>query len=138
MGNDIGLSAFQRAAIRRLGDDQVLADPGGLGAYRANVGAFRREVPLVVHPRTTEEVVEIVSLANAHRVPLAPVSTGRNWGLGSRLPAADGCVVVDLRQMRRIRAVDAEFGYAVVEPGVTQGHRRDGIRPGDQPGRQHP
>lgn len=125
MGSESRLFSFQLEAVQLLGEPQVMADSDGLRGYRANVGTFRREVPLVVYPRTTDEVVALVGLANTHGVPLSPISTGRNWGLGSRLPAADGCVVVDLGRMRKIRTVDGMFGYAVVEPGVTQGQLAD-------------
>ncbi len=125
MSSDTGLIAFQRAVVHLLGDGGVMTDPEKLRIYRTNVGGFTRDVPLVVYPRTTEEVVAIVGFANAHGVPLSPISTGRNWGLGSRLPATDGCVPVDLGRMNKIRAVDRVFGYAVVEPGVTQGQLAD-------------
>ena len=49
-----------------------------------------------------------------------PLGTGKNWGLGSRLPVVDGCILVDLSQLDRIVEVSDAFGYAILEPGVTQ------------------
>ena len=61
-----------------------------------------------------------MALANVHRVPLHPVSTGWNLGLGARAPVFDGQVVVDLgRRMNRILEIDETLGYCVIEPGVT-------------------
>jgi len=54
------------------------------------------------------------------RVPLYPISTGCNWGLGSKLPVRDGAALVDLSRMDRIHEVNETHGYAVIEPGVTQ------------------
>jgi 4-cresol dehydrogenase (hydroxylating) len=54
------------------------------------------------------------------RLPVWPVSTGRNWGLGSRIPPSDGDSVVHLSLLARIRTLDTDNGIAVVEPGVTQ------------------
>ncbi len=62
----------------------------------------------------------IVQLANDQDVPLFPVSTGWNLGLGARAPIHDGQVIVDLgRRMDRIVEINETLGYCVVEPGVT-------------------
>ncbi|MGD1224032.1 FAD-binding oxidoreductase [Streptomyces krungchingensis] len=80
----------------------------------------------VLRPRTPDEVAGLVRDAAAHaaagsRTPLHTVSTGRNWGLGSGSPVQDGATVLDLSGLDRVRALDTARGYAVVEPGVTQG-----------------
>lgn len=99
----------------------ILSDPAEIARrYRRNVSALQREVPLVLRPTTEEQVQAIVTRANERRIPLYPISTGRNWGLGSKLPVVDGCVVLDLGGMSRIVSVDDTFGYAIIEPGVTQ------------------
>ena len=35
--------------------------------------------------------LHMVAIAIEHRIPLYPFSTGKNWGLGSKLPVVDGC-----------------------------------------------
>ncbi|MEV0620936.1 FAD-binding protein [Nonomuraea sp. NPDC050404] len=88
---------------------------------RANVGMFRtRRLLGTLCPRDVEQVREIVASA-VPGVSLYPLSTGHNWGLGSREPVHDGAVVLDLRRLNRVRLLDLEAGAAVVEPGVTQG-----------------
>ena len=52
-------------------------------------------------------------------MPLYPVSRGRNWGLGSRVPTANGCAVLDLGRMDAITAFDDKMGTITLEPGVT-------------------
>ena len=103
-----------------LGSAYVIADEAGLAAYAKNVSGLTRRIPAVLHPESTDEVRDLVEIANRHRVPLYPISCGRNWGLGSRLPVADRCAVVDLGRMNRIHEVSVDGGYAVIEPGVTQ------------------
>lgn len=99
----------------------VLADPEVIDRkYRRNVTALQRSVPLVLRPRDEGEVRRIVATANDQRIPLYPFSTGLNWGLGSKLPVVDGCVLVDLSRMDRIVEVSEAFAYAILEPGVTQ------------------
>ncbi|MDP4506895.1 FAD-binding oxidoreductase [Nonomuraea turcica] len=71
-------------------------------------------------PRTLDEVRALVRSATTARRRLYPISTGRNWGMGSSMPVTDDNVVVDLGGMNRIRSLDLEAGFAVIEPGVTQ------------------
>lgn len=71
-----------------------------------------------VAPANTEEVQAIVRLANEHKVPLWPVSRGKNLGYGHAAPVIPGTVVLDLGRMNRILEVDEKLAYCVVEPGV--------------------
>ncbi len=104
-----------------LGTDSVLSAPSAAALYGA--GSTRR-IPAALRPARSGSVAEIVRIAAQHRVPLHPISTGRNWGYGGALPPSDDCVVLDLSQLNRIIAVDAELGTATLEPGVTQGQLR--------------
>jgi 4-cresol dehydrogenase (hydroxylating) len=70
-----------------------------------------------VAPATAEEVQAVVRLANAHKLPLWPISRGKNFGYGGAAPRLRGTLVLDLSRMKKIE-FDAEFGTAVVEPGV--------------------
>jgi FAD/FMN-containing dehydrogenase len=72
-----------------------------------------------VAPGEVEQVQEIVRIANRYRVPLYPISTGRNLGYGGSAPAYSGCVVVDLKRMNRILDVSEDNASCLVEPGVS-------------------
>jgi 4-cresol dehydrogenase (hydroxylating) flavoprotein subunit len=115
-----GLAAALSAWEAALGSAHVVCDPASLEREHANVSAFERRVHAVLLPASTEEVQAIVRIARLHRVPLNPLSTGKNWGLGSRLPVRSGSVTVDLRRMNAVRELNANGLYATVEPGVTQ------------------
>jgi FAD/FMN-containing dehydrogenase len=75
----------------------------------------------VVEAASEDEIVEIVRIAHAHKVPLFPTSTGNNWGYGTANPARDGCVLISMGAMRNIGIENADLGVISVEPGVTQG-----------------
>ena len=50
---------------------------------------------LALAPKSTEEVQEIVKIANTFKIPLFPISTGKNLGYGSSAPQRRGDVIVD-------------------------------------------
>lgn len=109
-----------------LSPDCALRDTDQIAQrYGRNVTALTRHIVGVLLPRSTEEVRSIVVAAAARRIPLYPISTGKNWGLGSKLPVVDGCVVVDLSRMNRIVDVNQSELRATIEPGVTQAQLAD-------------
>jgi 4-cresol dehydrogenase (hydroxylating) flavoprotein subunit len=116
-------SALATAAAM-IGAERVTGPGSARQSVGPNVSLFgQREIAGVIRPSTAAEVRLVVAAFGgpANSGQLYPVSTGRNWGLGSREPARDGAVVLDLSGLDRVRAVDTEAGWAVIEPGVTQG-----------------
>lgn len=74
----------------------------------------------VVYPSSTEEVQKIVHWANKYRIPLFPISMGRNLGYGGAAPRVRGSVVVDLgKRMAKILDIDPDDYTCLVEPGVS-------------------
>jgi 4-cresol dehydrogenase (hydroxylating) len=70
-----------------------------------------------IAPTSVEEVQAAVRVANQFRVPLFPISRGKNLGYGGSAPVLEGSVVMDLSGMKRIE-FDAANGVATIEPGV--------------------
>ncbi|MFD2367922.1 FAD-binding oxidoreductase [Pseudoduganella sp. GCM10020061] len=117
------------SAMREVvGAAHVRDDEATLAAYASSTAARSTRALAVVYPASLEEVVALVRLAARHRVPLYPVSTGRNWGYGDACPVLEGQVTLSLSRMNRIAAYDPELGYAVIEPGVTQQQLSDFLR----------
>jgi 4-cresol dehydrogenase (hydroxylating) len=127
--------AFFAEIEAALGADAVNRSAETLLRYGENTMPGGDRPPAgVVFPASTAEVQAIVRSANTHAVPLYPVSTGNNIGLGSRSASRPGQVVVDLgRKMNRILDVDERLGFAVVEPGVSyQAMYDELVRRGDK------
>ncbi len=103
-----------------LGCAAVLHEPEALRRYDKCTGTDRQDIPAALQPQTAQDVAGIVKIAAQFRVPLYPISTGRNWGYGSANPTAPGCVIVDLGGLDRIVDFDPELGLVTLEPGVTQ------------------
>jgi 4-cresol dehydrogenase (hydroxylating) flavoprotein subunit len=71
-----------------------------------------------VGPASAEEVQAVVRLANEYKIPLWPISRGKNLGYGAAAPNMPGTVVLDLGRMKRIIEVNERYGYCLIEPGV--------------------
>ncbi|MFC5507361.1 MULTISPECIES: FAD-binding oxidoreductase [Hyphomicrobiales] len=72
----------------------------------------------IVRPATSAEAAHVVTIAGQTGQPLHPLSRGRNWGLGSRLPVVDAAIL-DLSRLDAILDIDMANGTAWIEPGVT-------------------
>ncbi len=103
-----------------LPNDRIVTEENQLMEIRRNEGEFKRNILAIIYPESTEEVIKIVEYANQVHISLYPISTGKNWGMGSKLPIQNNGIVVDLSRMNKILEVNIKHGYAVIEPGVTQ------------------
>jgi 4-cresol dehydrogenase (hydroxylating) flavoprotein subunit len=74
------------------------------------------------------DVQGVLAVCNKYRIPVWPISTGRNLGFGSAAPASRGQVILDLKRMDRILQVDADLCTALVEPGVTYQQLHDHLK----------
>jgi len=102
-----------------VGNDNVLTSLEERICYSYD-GTFQRGIPgLVVFPANTNEVVEIVKLANREKFPVFPRGAGTGLSGGS-IPISSGVALV-LTRMNKIKEINAEDMLAVVEPGVVTG-----------------
>jgi len=107
-----------------VGETWVFTSDEDLDLYRDAYSPFLHEAEeriasAAVAPASTDQVQQIVRIANRYRVPLYAISTGKNLGYGGSAPAMSGCVVVDLKRMNRIIDVNEANAFALVEPGVS-------------------
>jgi len=114
------LAEFERV----VGAAWVFTSDADVDLYRDAYSPFGGEpeelvASAAVAPDSTEQVQEIVRIANRHRIPLYPISTGKNLGYGGSAPTLSGSVVLDLKRMNRILEVNEANAYALVEPGVS-------------------
>jgi len=116
-----------------LGTAQVLQGEALHAAYGSDTSGAHRQVPAALRVTERAQVVEIMKIAHQNRVPVYPISTGKNWGYGSALPARDGCVIVDLGALQKVIDFDAELGVITLEPGVTQGMLAEYLDAGKHP-----
>jgi 4-cresol dehydrogenase (hydroxylating) len=111
-----------RALAGVVGDSWVLSSEDDLRPYRDNYapGDVASHVPsAVVAPASVDEIRGALKVANQYRVPLWPLSRGKNLGYGGSAPRMSGTVLLDLSRMNRILEVNERAAYCVVEPGVS-------------------
>ena len=107
-----------------VGSEWVFTSDEDLGPYRDAYSimwneAEERIASAAVAPFTAEEVQAVMRIANEKRIPIYPISTGKNLGYGGAAPVLSGSVVLDLKRMNRILEIDERNSYVLVEPGVT-------------------
>jgi len=112
-----------RQFTEAVGASWVLTSDEDIGLYRDAYSPLwgepeERLVSAAVAPDTTEQVSAVVRVANRFRIPIYPVSTGKNLGYGGSAPNLSGSVVIDLKRMNRVIEVDDRRHFAIVEPGV--------------------
>ncbi|MEO8593935.1 MAG: FAD-binding oxidoreductase [Candidatus Solibacter sp.] len=106
--------------VEALGAEHVITDSPRLRAAEAGTFETGHGIPAIIRPGSREDVQECLRIANRCGTPVYPISSGKNWGYGSRMPSSDNCVLLDLSRMNRILDFDEALGYVTVEPGVTQ------------------
>ncbi|MFO0948320.1 MAG: FAD-binding oxidoreductase [Planctomycetota bacterium] len=111
-----------------LNADQIDTKPEALRHYSRSTMPQGTLPAAILRPRSVEDVQAIARIATEFGQPIYPISRGKNWGYGDACAPFDGQVIVDLGLMNRIVEVNAELGYAVIEPGVTQQQLSDHLR----------
>ena len=115
-------------ALKQFGEavdkEWVFTSEEDIDTYRDSYSPFWHEAeePIpsaAVAPDNVEQVQKIVRIANAYKIPLWTISTGKNLGYGGSAPLLGGSVVLDLKRMDRVLEVNDKNHYALVEPGVS-------------------
>ena len=106
-------------AGRLLGPKGVVREPSDIAPWLSDWrGRFHGTSEAMLAPATTEEVAAIVRLAGEYGVPLVPQGDNTGMVAGATPPADGSAILLSLRRMNRIRAVDGDARIAIAEAGV--------------------
>ncbi|MFD0268008.1 FAD-binding oxidoreductase [Streptomyces sp. NPDC127106] len=121
MGRDAEWAAAVRAWRSLLGAAHVVT--AAEGRERAVRGTFPggAGARCVLLPGHRDEVAACLRIAHRRRLPVHPVSTGRNWGYGSVGPGPREVAVLRLSRLDGVLDLDEALGTVTVQPGVTFG-----------------
>ena len=102
----------------RLGDPALyLDDPADTARYARDwIGKYVGQAPLVVRPRSTEEVAAVLAACSELDVPLVP-QAGNTGMVGGGVPRA-GEVVLSVERLNAIEAFDEASATVRVQAGV--------------------
>jgi glycolate oxidase len=110
------LAALVRKLEKMLGREAVLWRPNDVMLYEYDGLSSMRPPDVVVFPRNTVDVVQIVKFAADHKLLVVPRGAGTGLSGGS-LPWQGG-ILVAFARMKEIVEIDLENQRARVQPGV--------------------
>jgi FAD/FMN-containing dehydrogenase len=114
------MPSLQERLAAVVGASHVLTDPALTASYEIDwTGRFRGRAALVVRPGSTGEVAAVLRECSARRVPVVP--QGGNTGLvGGSVPVGvPDAVVLSVRRLSWLGAVDEAVGQVSVGAGTT-------------------
>ena len=100
-----------------VGAENVLVEPEKVEPYGADAVKEKFPPEAVVFPQSTEEMSQILKLANEYLFPV----TARGGGVGYTGGAVpvDGGIVIGTDRMNKIIEINADDLYAICQPGIT-------------------
>ena len=107
------------ACAAALGDTRVVTEEHQLAQVNHATFVTTAISPAILKPVDRLQVAACLRIASQHRVPIYPISTGRNWGYGSAVAPQSGCLLLSLAALNSILEFDAQTGRVRLEPGVT-------------------
>jgi glycolate oxidase len=115
----VNRTSLVRELTKRVGSEQVSAEPEVLAAHAADRWFASREPEVVVLAKTTEHVSETLKFAHRRGIPVTPRGAGYGY-VGGCVPVRGG-IALSVARMDRIKEIHFEDGVAIVEPGVITG-----------------
>jgi glycolate oxidase len=108
-----------------VGKDGYSTKTADLYTYGFDASIFHSSPDIVIQPRSTEEVSEIMKIANKERIPVVPRGAGTGM-CGSAVPI-DGGIVMDMSRMNKILNISAKDLWVDVQAGCVYNALNDAI-----------
>jgi len=118
MADTPSIDPFLARLAAIAGPAHVLADPHDTASYLADWrGRYSGRARAVVLPATAMEVAAIVQACADERVPIVPQGGRTGLVMGSVPDTGGAAIVLSLRRLNRIRAIDPDNRTMTVEAG---------------------
>ena len=114
-----------RKILKIVGPQNFLTDPADLACYSYDASSISSLPKAVVMPVSTEEVSQILSLANQEGLAVSPRGAGTGT-TGASVPIKGGLALC-LARMNRIISINPKDLTALVEPGVVTGELQEEV-----------
>jgi FAD/FMN-containing dehydrogenase/Fe-S oxidoreductase len=114
------------ATLRNELEGELFTDETTRRLYSTDASAYR-EMPLAVAiPQSEEDLVKLIRFASAHKTSLIPRTAGTS--LAGQVVGA-GIVVDVSKHFNKILSVNAEEGWAIVQPGIVRDDLNHFLKP---------
>jgi len=114
-----------RKILKIVGPQNFLTDPADLACYSYDASSISSLPKAVVMPVSSEEVSQILSLANQEGLAVSPRGAGTGT-TGASVPIKGGLALC-LARMNRIISINPKDLTALVEPGVVTGELQEEV-----------
>lgn len=110
-----------------VGDEHVSASAAELYCYSCDASQIRGMPDFVIRPVSTEQISNIVRLANENEIPVT--ARGAGTGLAGGAVPVEGGIVLDMSAMNRILETDLDNLQVTIEPGIVQEKLNQALEP---------
>ena len=105
--------------LQLLGDDFVITQPNETLLASTATFLTTSTVLAILRPEK-HQIEQCLKIASNYKIAMYPISSGKNWGYGSRVPSCRQAVLIDLVRLKEISHYKPEQHVIQVEAGVTQ------------------
>jgi FAD/FMN-containing dehydrogenase len=103
-----------------VGPGGWLDSPDELAPYLTDFRQlYRGATPLVLRPRSVDEVVNILAICNREEVAVVPLGGNTSYCGGATPDETGSQIVVSMQRLNRVRHIDADNYSMIVEVGCT-------------------
>jgi len=117
----------KQALIAIVGERNYTENLLDMVSYSYDASEHSHRPSCGVWPQSTEQVAEILQLANREKIPVVP--RGAGTGLSGMAVPVRGGIVLDLSHMNQILEINIENRLAVVQPGVVYDDFQNALAP---------
>ena len=121
-------SELSQALVAVCGADAVETDDSRREFFASDLYEIGKLPDIVVAPRNSQELSEIVKIARSAKNPVYVRGGGMSYS-NSFLPAKEASILIDSRNMKAIREINSRDLYVTVECGCTWAELDDALKP---------
>ena len=118
---------LEKAIVDIVGEDHYTQHIIDLVSYACDASEHCNRPLCAVFAETTEQIAELMKLANRERIPITP--RGAGTGLSGMAVPIRGGIILDLSRMNKILKISIEDRIAVVQPGVIYANLEKALAP---------
>ncbi|MFX0035087.1 MAG: FAD-binding oxidoreductase, partial [Candidatus Hermodarchaeota archaeon] len=113
------MSTLYQKLARIVSEKRISDDIYVRHAYSRNVSSNLQGIPdIIIRPKSTEEISEILKIANDENIPVIPRGGG-DCEFGGSKPIGDNGIILDTKSMDNILNLDTDNLVVTVDTGIS-------------------